>query len=440
METLASDRAEKAWRLLKDLVRADTTNPPGREAAAAEILGRFLREEGVAFRTAERTPGRTNLAARLEGRDGAVLLAAHLDVVPAEAGRWSVPPFEGREEGGYLYGRGTIDMKHMAAMSAVVLAEASRRTLKRGLILAAVADEEAGCADGSKFLVEKHPDLVRAEFMLGEGGGFTQYAAGAKFCPIGAAEKGRLVARLTFRGRAGHASMPHPDNAAFLAAEGLKRLRPGRLPVHVTEPARLFFEGLSRARGGAAGLALRALASPALAPAVLAALPRDLASSMRALLSNTASPTRLAGSREINVLPEAVTVDLDVRTLPGWGPEPVVRELQEAVGSMAELEVLEFEPAVVSRTDTPLFERLERSVARHDPGTAAVPFLIPGYTDAKHFSRLGMDCYGFAPLLLDPSDAAELRFRMHGVDERVSKEAFVRGYALLEDAVLSFVL
>ncbi len=434
-------RQETAYRLLKDLVKVDTTNPPGRESAAAEILKKFFAAEGLKGTEVSKETGRSNFVVRTKGPKPGLLLAGHLDVVPADKERWTKDPFGAVEEGGYLYGRGTIDMKHFLAMSAVLLSQAAGRiggAPRRELIFAAVADEEAGCRNGSRFLVEKHPELVRAEYMLGEGGGMTQYAAGAKFYPIGRAEKGHLVVRLLFRGRPGHASMPHPDNAAFKAGDALALMRPGVLPVRVSGPARDFVKGLAGAVGFK-GVPLRALGSGLTAPALLKALPRELANNLRPMLGNTVSPTMFTGSRAVNVLPDTVSVDLDIRTVPGCGAEDALGELWRALGGEVEHEVLEFTPGVVSRIDRPLYRKLEETVAAHDPGASAVPFLIPGFTDASFFHRLGMDCYGFAPLVLSEEDGKQFKIRMHGIDERVQRDGFYKGYAMLEDAVLSFL-
>jgi acetylornithine deacetylase/succinyl-diaminopimelate desuccinylase-like protein len=187
------------------------------------------------------------------------------------------------------------------------------------------------------------------------------------------------------------------------------------------------------------GAALRSLDQPFLAQAALAALPAELANPLRSLLTDTASPTRFSGSEAVNVVPRRIVVDLDVRTLPGSSVEAFLSDLRGRLGEPLECEVLETSPAVVSRADSPVFQHLAKTVRRHDPSCRPVPFMIPGFTDARHFSRLGMDCYGFAPLALEPKDAAELKSRVHGVDERVPKEAFLKGYMILEDAVLSYI-
>jgi len=431
------DRAERAYVLLRELVRVDNTNPPGNEAAATAVLRRFLEGEGLGCVSAEKDPGRENLVCRVDAGTPGLLLAAHLDTVPADPEAWSHPPFAGEEGDGYLYGRGTLDMKHMAAMSAVVAAEGGRRKLKKDLAFAAVADEERGCGAGSAFLVTKHSDLLRAECCLTEGGGFTQFAGGVRFYPIGVAEKGKLTVRLSFQGKGGHGSIPSADSAVFRAAAAIGKLRGQRFPLHHTPPARAFFERLGRA-SGLAGIGFSALAAPAFAPMLLSLLgPR--AEALRPMLSHTANPTRFGGAAASNIAPETVTVDLDMRLLPGYRPEDALRELWDLIGGKVEHEILDARPGLCSGWDTEIFRVLESAVRKHDPDGTPVPYLMPFFTDGGFIRRLGIPCYGFAPLVLSPRDAVELRTRIHGSDERVSKSAFLKGYALLESAVFSYL-
>jgi len=439
------DSAEKAYTLLKDLIRVDTSNPPGNETAAAELVARFLKDAGVESRLIEKEPGRGNLVARVDpsdqaqGEGGAVLVSAHLDTVPADAADWKHAPWSGAEVDGFLWGRGAIDVKNGVAMHAALLAEAKRRGgLKRPLVFAAVADEEAGCALGSRYLAEAHPDLVRSEYFLGEGGGMTQWAMGRKIFPIGAAEKGQMYVRLSFLGEGGHASIPNPDDAAFLLGRFLDRLG-GGLPIHLTAPAQRFLSDLGDCVGGARGAAVGLLRWPPAARALAGRLPAPTGQAIRAMLSNTASPTRVSASGAPNAIPREIVCELDVRTLPGMSSDTVLNELRALAGAGARISVLHESPAVVSSPDTPLFRHLCERVRAHVPDAAPVPILIPGYTDAKWFSRNSKHCYGFLPVLNDdPAEAGRFRTLMHGVDERISKDAFLKGYRLLEDAVLSF--
>src|SRR5262249_34168473 len=225
--------ADEAVEHLGALLRMDTTNPPGNESICAEYLAESLRKDGIEPTLVEKGKGRANVVARIKGNGEAppLLLGAHLDVVEADSKRWRHPPFSGDIADGYLWGRGALDMKNMAAM-AVMVVKLLRRTgarLKRDVIFAGVADEEAGCDFGSKFLVEEHPDLVRAEYALGEVGGFTLHVQGRRFYPIMVAEKGLCWLRVRARGTPGHGSLPREDNANVRLARAVARLGRRRL-------------------------------------------------------------------------------------------------------------------------------------------------------------------------------------------------------------------
>src|SRR5215218_10791912 len=240
--------------LLRALLRFDTTNPPGNEAGCVEFLADTLRGAGVEPEVLSPAPGRANLVARLPGGDGGaapLLLNGHLDVVAAEVGRWRHPPFAGEVHDRAVWGRGAVDMKQMVAMSVVVIGLLARLgvPLRRDLKLAAVADEEAGCAAGSAFLVDHHPDRVRAGHALGEVGGATSYVGGRPFYPVQVAEKGVAWRRATATGSTGHGSIPREDNAVVWLSEFLARVGRRRLPVRPSPEVRRFLEGLAALQG-----------------------------------------------------------------------------------------------------------------------------------------------------------------------------------------------
>ncbi len=431
---------EEALQLFGELLRIDTTNPPGNERPAAERCAAALREDGLEPVLLEGAPDRTNLVCRWEGSgaEAPLLLTAHLDVVPAGEG-WSHPPFAGAIHDGFLWGRGAIDMKHHAAMCVMVLRALARsgRRLRRDVILALVADEEAGCDWGSTWLVEHHPELVRAEYALGEIGGFTLHLDGRRFYPIQVAQKGVLRLRARTRGEAGHASMPRERTAVGALSAALARLSSRPLRVHATPATRSFLEGIAGALGPPQGLALRGLLSPRLAPAILRMLPdRALARSLRAVLSNTATPTIVRAGESINVIPAMAEAELDGRTLPGVPGARILDELRAILGPEVELTVMRETEALEFSERTPLYEALAAAIRRADPEGIPLPYMIPGFTDALAFSRLGMIWYGFAPVGLPPGLAfAEL---FHGPDERIPVEGFRFGLHLLHDAVLQF--
>lgn len=434
---------EAAVRHLQALIRIDTTNPPGNERAAAEYLAELLRADGIEPELLEPEPLRTSLVARLQG-DGSrppLLLHAHLDVVEAEPGRWRRPPFSGDLAEGYLWGRGAIDMKHMAVMCTMVLGRLAREgvRLRRDVIFAAVADEEAGCEKGSRFLCDRHPEKVRAEYALGEVGGFSVHLAGTTLYPVMVAEKGLCWLRATARGTPGHGSMPREDNAVVRLAEAVARLGRRRLPQHETVAARRYVEALAAALPPPVRWIVPRLLDPRLSTPILRLLPdRAVARAMAAVLSNTVSPTVLRAGAKTNVIPGEASCELDGRTLPGQQAADLVREIRAVVGDDVELEVLRSHDGVETQPESPLFDAIARAVERHHPGARAVPYLCPGFTDASSWSRLGMRCYGFVPVRFDPKGDARFPELYHGNDERIPVEGFKWGLGVLYDLVRDF--
>ncbi|MGO8999262.1 MAG: M20/M25/M40 family metallo-hydrolase [Polyangiaceae bacterium] len=461
---------DRCIALLQDLLRIPTvnrgTNEPGdgNERPAAERIAEYLREAGVEPRFFEKTPGRTNLVARLKSnpgkgdkrdkRDngdgterGPLLLNAHLDVVEADATRWKHPPFAGEIHDGWLWGRGAIDMKHMAAMSACVVALLAREKpdLQRDLIFAAVADEEAACNQGSLFLVSDHPDEVRAEYALGEIGGFSLHLFGRTFYPIQVAEKGICWVRATFDGTPGHGSLPDPKSSVNRLARAVARLSRRRMPMHPTPLVRSFLEQIAAEIPRPQRDVMRRLTTPQVASLILDYLVRDpdQRRSFGAMLSNTASPTILKAGRKVNVIPGRASVDLDGRVLPGETEASFLRELREALGPDARgarVEVLESRPPTETSPNTPLFSHLARTLRKHDPGGIPLPYMIPGFTDAQAYARLGTKCYGFAPIRFEAGGDASFSRMYHGDDERIPVEGLRWGLRVLYEAVRGFVV
>lgn len=431
--------ADDAVKLCQALIRIDTTNPPGNERPAADLLANELAAAGIEPRILESAPGRANLIARLRG-DGSkppLLLSAHLDVVEADAAAWTRPPFSGDIVDGFLWGRGAVDMKHMAAMSVAVMTHLRRAGVKlaRDLIFAAVADEEAGSDMGAAWLVENHPDLVRAEYGLGEVGGFTMHLGGATFYPVQTAEKGMAWIRARVRGTPGHGSIPRPDSAVIRLAAAIARLGETALPHHPTQVVRDFVAAAAARAPAPLRPFLTRLFSPRVAPTLLRVLPdRALARSLGAMLANTASPTVLRAGNKINVIPGVAECEIDGRTLPGQTTADLLRELTEVLGKDVELEVMrEAPPLVTEPARSELFELISDVIAQRDPGALVVPFLTPGFTDGKCFARLGTKWYGFAPVKLP----AGLKFAdlFHGNDERIPVDGLRWGAETLADVV-----
>ncbi len=447
--------------LLRDLIRIPSVNRGTGEAGdanervCAERIAEHLRAGGVEPKIVEKKAGRGNLIARVEGTGAKppLLLNAHLDVVEADAGAWRHDPFGAEIHDGYIWGRGAVDMKHMAAMSACVMTLLARnakdgRRLDRDVIFAAVADEEAGCALGSTFLVDEHAADVRAEYMLGEVGAFSLHLFGRTFYPIQVAEKGVCGVRATYRGATGHGSMPDPSSAVIRLSRAIERLGRTRLPMHPTAVVQSFIEGMARELPLPQRQVLRRLTTPQVAALILDHLIRDATQkrSFGALLSNTASPTVMRAGSKVNVIPGRASIEIDGRTLPGQSESSFLAELREALGedpSTTEeerpvIEVLRSLPPVEAPQSTPLFAHLGATLKRHDPTAYPLPYLMPGFTDAKAYARLGTSCYGFAPVRFDPTHDINFSAMYHGHDERIPIDGLRWGLRVLYEAVSTF--
>ncbi|HQY63421.1 MAG: M20/M25/M40 family metallo-hydrolase [Myxococcales bacterium] len=450
MTKLASSSGDTCVRLLQDLIRQPTVNrgtggeDDGHEHLCASRLADFARDAGLEPKTFAKVKNRDNLVVRLRGSGAKppLLLNAHTDVVEADAARWTHPPFGGEIHDGYLWGRGAIDMKHMAAMSACVLARLKEEgvPLERDVIFAAVADEEAGCGLGSTYLVDDHPDEVRAEYMLGEVGAFSLNLLGKVFYPVQVAEKGAVWLRATYTGAPGHGSMPDPNSAVVRLAEAIARLGRTRLPMHPVPVVTDFVTRLAASLPFPQSQALKRLTTPQIAGLILDYLVKDpdQRRSFGAMLSSTASPTVVRAGHKVNVIPGRASVEIDGRTLPGQSELAFLAELRELLGPDAEVEVLRSLPAVETDPTTPLYGHLERMLRKHDPLGEPLPYMVVGFTDAKAYARLGTHCYGFAPVKFDPTHEISFQKMYHGHDERVPVDGLAWGLEVLYETVRDF--
>jgi acetylornithine deacetylase/succinyl-diaminopimelate desuccinylase-like protein len=428
---------DRAQRLLVELIRFDTSNPPGGELEAARHVARVLEDVGLEPVVLESAPGRGNCIARLRGSGSArpLLLIGHLDVVPTEPQHWTHPPFEGLVSDGFIWGRGALDMKYIVAtqvMSVVALKEAGV-SLDRDLVVASVADEEAGGVHGIRWLLEHHPDLVDCEYALGEFGGFSFDVSGKRFYLCQTGEKGIAWFRMHTRGRPGHGSMPPPDTAIRRLARAVARLGSTPTPLHVPDTTRAMIEGMAAAIPGIEGLL-----DPTTCQDVLAALPPEQSLMMNAILRNTITVTGLQAGYKHNVIPGEASANLDCRLVPGQSIADVEREIRQIVATDVELEIIEemSTPPVESRFDTPLFEAMRRNLLAYDPGSQVMPLLLVGGTDGRFLAERGAIYYGYSPIRL-PS---ELRFLqlIHSHDERIPVDAFRDGVKVFVETILDF--
>jgi acetylornithine deacetylase/succinyl-diaminopimelate desuccinylase-like protein len=411
---------QRPAEILQRLIRFDTTNPPGNEAECIAFIDELLNGAGIKTTIFARASERPNLIARLSGRGNApaMLLYGHVDVVTTEHQKWQYPPFEGKIADGFIWGRGALDMKGGIAMmlAAFLRAKVEGLALPGDVVLAIVSDEEGLGGFGSRFLVENHPDLFEGiRYAIGEFGGFSLYVNGQKFYPISVAEKQVCWIRATVRGPAGHGSLPARGGAVAKLAGLLQKLDKKRLPVHITPTARLMFKTMASALGRVNGLIVRQLLNPSLTNIVLNVLGQR-GHVFDPLLRNTVNATVLHGSDKTNVVPGEVSVDLDGRLLPGFKPDDMIAELRRIIGREAELEVLHFDPGP-SDPDMGLFDKLTGILRELDPEGKAVPLLLAGTSDARFFTRLGIQTYGFLPMPL-PKDFNFAK-TIHAADERI---------------------
>jgi acetylornithine deacetylase/succinyl-diaminopimelate desuccinylase-like protein len=423
--------------LLQTLVRFDTTNPPGNEAVCINYLDDIFKQAGFTTTVLGRTAERTNLITRLPGRGEAppVVWQAHVDVVTTAEQTWQHPPFAADIVDGTLWGRGTLDDKGAAAMMTVALlrAKAEGITPPGDIIFTALADEEAGADYGAKFLVEQHPEQFEgARFAIGEGGGISIKMGGKKFYVIMLAEKQLCAVQITLRGRAGHGSVPLRGQAMAKLARVLRILDRKRLPVHVTPTVQQMIAGISDALPFPQNLVLRQLLNPALTDRVLDLL-GDKGEQLNAGLHNTASPTIVRGGEKINVIPGEITLDLDGRLLPGFGPDDMVRELRTLLGDGIDIAVTNYEPGP-QPADMERFAVLADIVREADPEGIPVPYLVSGVTDARHFAKLGIQSYGFIPMQIPD----ELIKTIHAADERIPVASIEWGTQVLLETLKRF--
>jgi acetylornithine deacetylase/succinyl-diaminopimelate desuccinylase-like protein len=417
--------------LASDLIRIDTSNPgdhsgPG-ERAAAEYVAGLLAEAGLEPAILESHEKRASVVARIEGTDPsrpALLIHGHLDVVPANAADWRVHPFSGEITEDCVWGRGAVDMKDMDAIVLAVLRQrlAEGRRPPRDVVVAFLADEEAGGNWGARWLADSHADLFEGVTeAIGEVGGFSVTIGGKRLYLLQTAEKGMAWMRLSAQGTAGHGSMLNSDNAVTEVAEAVARIGRYEWPVRETEAAFAF----AREACDALGVDF----DPKDPVAVLGKL-GPISKMVGATLTNTANPTMLSAGYKVNVVPQVATAQIDGRFLPGHEAE-FFGEIDALIGPSVKREQVHNDIAVETSFDGDLVNAMASSLAAEDPDGRMVPYCLSGGTDAKSFSRLGIRCFGFTPLRLPP----ELDFAgmFHGVDERVPVAALQFGVRVLDN-------
>jgi acetylornithine deacetylase/succinyl-diaminopimelate desuccinylase-like protein len=424
--------------LLQELIRFDTTNPPGNEAACVDFLRAQLEAAGCETKTYEREPGRPNLVSRLPGADAQpLLLQGHVDVVTTFGQTWTHPPFEGRLVDGEIWGRGALDMKAGVAMlvHAFLRAKLEGPPLPGDLVLVVLSDEENGGNLGARFLVEEHPELFAGmRYALGEFGGFTLHAGGRRFYPIQVAEKQICWLKATVHGPGGHGAMINRGGTAARLGRLLSDLDRKRLPVHVTPVVRESVEAIADALPRPQSAVMRSLLKPRLTDGALRLLGAQGAL-FEPMLRNTVNATIVRGGEKINVVPSAIELELDGRALPGFTPEQLIAELHDAVGDDVEVELVRHDPGPPA-PDLGLFETLAGVIRELDPEGIPIPLLQIGVTDGRFFSQAGVQTYGFLPMRL-PEGFAFTKL-IHAADERIPVDALEFGAEAVWRAIQRF--
>jgi acetylornithine deacetylase/succinyl-diaminopimelate desuccinylase-like protein len=417
--------------LCRELIRIDSSNygdgsGPG-ERAAAEYVAEQLSEVGLDVQIFESEPGRTCAVTRIEGTDrsrDALLIHGHLDVVPARAGDWQVDPFAGEVKDGCVWGRGAVDMKHMDAMTLAVVRHWLRagRRPPRDVVLAFLADEEAGGRKGAHWLVDNHAELFDGVTeAIGEVGGFSfTVNDDLRLYLVETAQRGMAWMKLTAQGRAGHGSLPHPDNAVTRLCEAVTRIGQHTFPITVTPTMRRFLDEVSDALG--------VRIDPYDMDTTVAQL-GAIARAVGATLRNSANPTMLDAGYKVNVIPGEAHAFVDGRFLPGYEDE-FFAQIDELIGSDVRREMVNHDIALETDFSGALVDAISGALRAEDPAARAVPYCMFGGTDAKAFAKLGIRCFGFAPLRLPPD--LDFAGMFHGVDERVPVDGLTFGVRVLD--------
>lgn len=418
------DLGNSPVELLQHLIRFDTTNPPGNEKDCIGWITELLSSAGYETKLYSSDQDRPNLVARLEGEGSAppLLFYGHADVVPANEDEWDYPPFEATQADGFIWGRGTLDMKGPLAMMLSAAIQAAQNDLHLGgdLVVAIFADEEAGGDEGASFMVNSHPEALEdVRYAIGEFGGFSLSIRGQRFYPIQVAEKTVCWIELTFNGPAGHGSLPQQRTAVADMARTVAVLSESRLPVHITPTVEEMISTIAAKLPGSSGEDFRRLLEPEHADDSLSRLD-EFQAMFDALLHNTANPTIVNSGEKENVVPSEATVTVDCRLLPGFTSDDLQRELLGIIPDDVNVDIstIRYDAHVIDGDiDMGLFPLLSDTLQNNDPDGEPFPFVSFGATDAKHLANIGIQSYGFTPMMLPPD--LDFLETLHAPNERI---------------------
>ena len=435
----AAAMGARARQYLVDLIRLDTTNPPGNETRVAQYLKRVADQEGIPCELLSGDPTRMNFVARLKGSGShrPLMLMAHSDVVPADPTQWSVGPFTGEIREGFIYGRGAQDDKSLLAAELAVLVELKRRAvpLARGVILLSEADEEEG-STGIQWMIQNAWPKINAEFAVNEGGFAMDVPSGPRLFQVQTTEKIPTRAILTAHGSAGHGSLPRPDNPVVRLARAITRIADTEQPVRLNTTTRRYFAAMAKLNEYAwLAPLLPKLGNEQSAASVVAQI-RGRDPELDAQLHTTISPTMLSAGMKINVIPNTAQGQLDIRRLPNETRQEVLARLRRIINDPA-IDVApapgqEMPATEPSSLTTALYKKMEEVFQASAPGAEVIPYMQRGATDGSFLRQKGMAVYGIPAFLREDRVS-----RAHGNDERISVKSLEAGTKLLWDVVLA---
>lgn len=447
---ILSDIEQEITKLLSDLIRINTTNPPGNEVNAANFLAKYLAEDGFNAEVIESETGRGSVITRLKGTGEKpnLLLLSHLDVVAANPAEWSVDPFAGTVKDGYVYGRGAIDMKGMTAIEVLTLKLLKRNKIpiKGSVLLAATADEEKGGEAGVGYLMRNHREKIWCPYVLNEGGGLAIPQKKGNVFPVQTAEKGILWLKIKAKGTPGHGSTPNMADNAIERINKILSILCGYQPETIFIPTiKEFMSSVAKLNPDLEEPLARLLANPEQSNKILdelAKIDKPLAEEIRPRIKMTITPTMIHGGVKENIIPSECEAVFDCRILPGQNVAKTLDFIKSLLGEVGmdklTFETLQMHDGSESTTKTPLYNAITDVLKEFDSACAVTPALTTGGTDSHFLRRTGSICYGFHPMRPDePND--QLEKRMHGIDERITVENLVFGTSIFYEVVKRFM-
>jgi len=447
---LLKEVKEEITNLLGDLIRLNTTNPPGNETEAAKYLAETLEKDGFKCELFESAPGRGSVITRLKGsgQKPSLLLLSHLDVVAANPKEWSVDPFAGIVKNGFVWGRGALDMKSMTAIEVTVMKLLKRNNLKlKGdVILAATADEEKGGEAGAGWLVRNYPEKIQADYVINEGGGLAIPIGSKNIYTIQTAEKGIYWFKVKAKGQPGHGSVPGAaDNAILRMNKVVEKLGNYRAKIKIVPSVKQFLNEVAKENKMVQQAVTMIFQNPDISDQILdtlAQMDKAMAEEIRARLRMTIAPTIIHGGAKENIIPSECEAVFDCRILPGQTPAEAMNEIKGLLKDF-DLEKLKFETIQAnepseSPANTPLYDKIVNVLKEFEPNCAVTPILLTGGTDSRFFRKLGTKCYGFQPMRAD-MPYGEILKTVHGIDERISIDNLVFGTSVLYNIVENFM-